>query len=52
MGKKLLSKGRILESVRSAGIPKDELVVVGGAALQLFGIKKQAILTRWFRCRN
>lgn len=29
----------VLEAVRELEIPKDELIVVGGAALQIFGIK-------------
>lgn len=40
MSSKLLTTERIVDSVRSVGIPKKELVVVGGAALQLFGIKR------------
>lgn len=40
MPERFLSKERITECVSRLQTPKDELVVVGGAALQMFGIKK------------
>jgi hypothetical protein len=40
MATEYLTKGKIVESVNSLQIPKDELVIVGGAALQLYGLKR------------
>ena len=40
MTREFLTDVAIIESVKGVQIPKEKLVVVGGAALQLFGIKR------------
>lgn len=40
MAREYLTDDQVVESIQTTYIPRDELVVVGGAALQLFGIKR------------